>query len=347
MKFTAKRIAELLNGEVEGDTKEKVDNLSKIEEGKAGTLSFLANTKYEPYIYESKSSIIIVSKDFKPKHAVKATLIRVDDPYSSFAKLLDVYNTLKYDRKSKAKSAIVSKKAKIGNNVYIGDFVVIEEGVIIGDNAKIFPQTYIGLNSTIGEGSTLYMGVKIYPDTKIGNECIIHAGSIIGADGFGFAPQSSNDYKKVPQIGNVIIEDNVEVGANTTIDRATLGSTFIRKGVKLDNLIQIGHNVEIGENTVMAAQSGVSGSTKLGKNCMIGGQVGFGGHLTIGDGVMIGAQAGIAGNIKSNRTIMGSPAIDINNFQRSSIYFKKLPDIAKQIQALEQTISELKKQTIN
>jgi len=342
MKFTAKRIADLLGGEVEGDGKTKVDNLSKIEDGKEGTLSFLANEKYEPYIYTSAASIIIVQKDFKPKKSISATLIRVEDPYSSFAQLLEIYNNLKSDRKGKSRNSSVSKKAKIGKNVYIGDFVVIEEGVVIGDNVKIYPQSFVGLNSTIEENSTIYMGVKIYADTKIGKNCVIHAGTVIGADGFGFAPQSSNEYKKVPQIGNVVIEDNVEIGANTTIDRATLGHTIIRKGVKLDNLIQVAHNVEIGENTVIAAQTGISGSTKLGKNIMCGGQVGMAGHITISDGVKIGAQTGISGNINENETVIGSPAINISTFRRSSVYFKRLPELVKQISDLEKEIILLK-----
>jgi len=315
-----------------------VNSLSKIEEAKPGSLSFLANPKYTAYIYETQASIVIVNDDFKPTEEIKTTLIRVKDAYTAFSQLLEMYNQVKLNKSGISKQAAIASSAKIGENVYIGEFAVIGENAVIGDNSKIYPQSYIGDNCQMGEDTTLFSGVKIYSDCVIGSHCTFHSGVIIGADGFGFAPQADNNYKKVAQIGNVIIEDYVEVGANTTIDRATLGSTIIRKGVKLDNLIQIAHNVEIGENTVMAAHTGISGSTKIGKNCMIGGQVGMSGHITIGDNVKVGAQAGIISNVKDNETIIGSPAMDIRAFMKSSIYFKKLPELAKQINALEKKL---------
>lgn len=335
MKFTAEQIAKVLHGKVEGDVKTEVNTLSKIEEGKPGSLSFLANPKYTPFIYDTQASIVIVNSDFHASKALSCTIIRVEDAYTAFSQLLDMYNQVKLNKTGISKQAAISESAKIGEQVYIGEFAIIENNTIIGKNAKIYPQVYIGENCKIGENTTLFPGVKIYSDSIIGNDCTLHAGTVIGSDGFGFAPQADNNYKKVAQIGNVIIEDNVEIGANSTVDRATLGSTIIRKGVKLDNLIQIAHNVEIGENTVMAALTGISGSTKIGKNCMIGGQVGMGGHITIGDNVKIGAQAGIISNVKDNQTIIGSPAIDIRDFMRSSVYFKKLPELAKKISALE------------
>lgn len=340
MKFTAEQIAKVLDGKIEGNKEAEVNTLSKIEEGKPGSLSFLANPKYTPYIYDTKASIVIVNSDFQASKALSCTIIRVKDAYTAFSQLLDMYNQVKLNKSGISAQAAISESAKIGENVYIGEFVVIGENTVIGNNAKIYPQTFIGENCKIGENTTLFSGVKIYTDCIIGNDCTFHAGVVIGSDGFGFAPQASNSYKKVAQIGNVIIEDNVEIGANSTIDRATLGSTIIRKGVKLDNLIQIAHNVEIGENTVMAALSGISGSTKVGKNCMIGGQVGMSGHITIGDNVKIGAQAGIISNVKDNETIIGSPAIDVRSFMRSSVYFKKLPELAQKINILEKKLKE-------
>lgn len=340
MKFTAEEIAKVLNGKVEGESEVEVNTLSKIEDGKAGSLSFLANPKYTSFIYETQASIVIVNDDFMPSRSVNCTLIRVKDAYSAFSQLLEMYNQVKLNKSGISKLAAISDTAIIGENVYIGEFVVIGDHVKIGDNAKIYPQSFVGENCKIGKNTTLFMGVKIYSDCEVGANCTFHAGVVIGADGFGFAPQTDNNYKKVAQIGNVIIEDLVEIGANTTIDRATLGSTIIRKGVKLDNLIQIAHNVEIGENTVIAAQTGISGSTKIGKNCMFGGQVGLGGHITIGDNVKIGAQSGIISNIKDNQTIIGSPAIPVNAFLRSSIYFKKLPDLANKIYSIEKKLKE-------
>lgn len=340
MKFTATQIAQALNGKIEGNQDIIVSSLSKIEEGQAGSLSFLANPKYTSHIYETKASIVIVNADFVPNKKIDCTLIRVEDAYTAFSQLLEMYNQVKLNKSGISKQAVIADSAKIGKNVYIGEFVVIAENAVVADNAKIYPQSYIGENTKIGANTTLFAGVKIYSDCVIGDNCTFHAGVVIGSDGFGFAPQSDNNFKKVAQIGNVIVEDNVEIGANSTIDRATLGSTIIRKGVKLDNLIQVAHNVEIGENTVMAALSGISGSTKVGKNCMIGGQVGMAGHITIGDNVKIGAQAGIISNVKDNQTIIGSPAIDVGAFMRSSIYFKKLPELAKKISDLEKKINE-------
>jgi UDP-3-O-[3-hydroxymyristoyl] glucosamine N-acyltransferase len=340
MKFTAEQIAEVLNGKVEGSKDVEVHTLSKIEEGNYGSLSFLANPKYTPYIYDTQASIVIVNDDFQATKALKCTLIRVKDAYSAFSQLLNMYNQVKLDKSGISSQAAISETAKIGENVYIGEFVIIGDNAVIGNNAKIYPQTFIGENCKIGENTTFFPGVKIYSDCNVGKDCTFHAGVVIGSDGFGFAPQADNNYKKVAQIGNVIIEDDVEIGANTTIDRATLGSTIIRKGVKLDNLIQIAHNVEIGENTVMAAQSGVSGSTKIGKNCMIGGQVGMTGHISIGDNVKIGAQAGIMSNVKDGQTIIGSPAIEVGAFMKSSVYFKKLPELAKKIYEIEKKLQE-------
>jgi UDP-3-O-[3-hydroxymyristoyl] glucosamine N-acyltransferase len=340
MKFTAKEIAQALNGTVEGNENAEVDNLSKIEEGKPGTLSFLANPKYTPYIYTTDSDIVIVSKDFEPEKPVKATLIRVEDPYASFASLLEMYQQTKRRPQEISKHAYIAPSAKIGNNVFIGEFVSIGENSVVGDNCQIFPNTTIGYNCKIGTGTTINAGCKIYDDTVIGNNCILHAGVVIGSDGFGFAPQQGSNYKKIPQIGNVIIEDFVEIGSNSTIDRATLGSTIIRKGVKLDNLIQVAHNVEIGENTVIAAMTGISGSTKIGKNCMIGGQVGFTGHITIADEVKIGAQSGISKSItKKGALVEGSPAFNLRDFQRSSVHFRNFDRLVKRINELERKVN--------
>ncbi len=342
MKFSAKQIAEALNGTVEGDENVEVNNLSKIEEGKQGTLSFLANPKYTQYIYTTNASIIIVSKSFKSEKPVKNTLIRVDDPYMSFAALLEMYKKAKARNAGVSRLAYIARSAIIGKNVYIGEFVSIGDNSVVGDNCKIYPNTTIGYNCKIGNDTIINMGCKIYDDTIIGNRCTIHAGVVLGADGFGFAPQTGETFKKVPQIGNVVIEDLVEIGANTTIDRATLGSTIIRKGVKLDNLIQVAHNVEIGENTVIAAQTGISGSTKIGKNCMVGGQAGFAGHLTIADEVKISAQSGLGKNIKQKGTILeGSPAFIFRDFQRSYIHFRRFDSIVKRLENLERKMKEL------
>jgi UDP-3-O-[3-hydroxymyristoyl] glucosamine N-acyltransferase len=339
MKFTAKLLAELINGEIIGDPYTEINKLSKIEEGFPGSLTFLANPKYTQYIYSTKASIVIVNKDFTPEHEVAATLIRVDSAYQGFAKLLELYNQIKFNKTGISQQAFISRSAIIGKNVYIGEFAFIGENAEIGNNVKIYPQVYIGDNSKIGDNTILYPGVKIYSDIFVGKDCTFHSGVIIGADGFGFAPKSENNYMKVAQIGTVVIEDEVEIGANTTIDRATLGSTIIHKGVKLDNLIQIAHNVEIGENTVIIAQTGIAGSTKIGKNCMIGGQVGIIGHLKIADNVKIAAQSGIGSNIdEEGGTYQGSPAYKIREYQKSYIHFRKLPTIATRLDEVEKKV---------
>ena len=337
MEFTASTIAGFLKGEIEGNPEIKVNAVAKIEEGFEGALSFFANPAYEQYVYTTKSSIILVNKTFVPSGEVKATLIRVDNAYEAFASLLQLVEQSKPRKKGIHPTAVIEPSAKIGDNVYIGAHSYIGENCTIGSGCSIYPNVYVGDNSKIGNNSTLYAGVKIYHECQIGNECTLHAGVVIGSDGFGFAP-STGEYSKIPQLGNVIIEDNVEIGANSTIDRATMGSTIIRKGVKLDNLIQIGHNAEVGENTVMAAQSGVAGSTKVGKNCMIGGQVGIAGHIKIGDGAKLGAQAGIMSNIDENAVILGSPALDIKQYMRSYAIFRKLPDLKTKLDALEKDL---------
>ena len=344
MEFTAATIAGFLNGEIEGNPDIKVNTIAKIEEGQTGALSFLANPKYEHYIYETKSSIVLVNKNFVPSSKINATLIKVENSYEAFASLLRLVDQARPRKKGIHATAVIETSAKIGTDVYIGACAYIGENCVIGDGCSIYPQVYIGDNTTVGKNCTLNPGVKIYHDCILGEGCIIHAGSVIGSDGFGFAPQSDNEYMKIPQLGNVILEDNVEIGANVTIDRATMGSTIIRKGVKLDNLIQIGHNVEIGENSVMAAQTGISGSTKVGKNCMFGGQVGLAGHLKIANGTKIGAQGGILGDVKEENTaIIGSPAIEIRQFMKSSVIFKKLPEMKVKIDSLEKEIESLKK----
>ncbi len=341
MEFSARQIAEVINGEIDGDLNVKINYVSKIEEGKKGTLSFLVNPKYTQYIYDTEASIVIVNKDFKPEKETKTTLIRVDDAYAAFARLLELYNEVKLNKSGISAKAHIPSSAQIGENVYIGEFVVIGENANIGDNSKIYPQVYIGDNVKVGNNTTLFAGVKIYSDDVIGNNCIIHAGAIIGSDGFGFAPLADNNYLKISQIGNVIIEDDVEIGSNTTIDRATLGSTIIRKGAKLDNLIQVAHNVDIGENTVIAAQTGISGSTTLGKNCLIGGQVGIIGHLTIADEVKIAAQSGIGKNIlKKGEIVQGSPAFEIRKYTKSLVHFRNLHAIKTKLDELEKRIGK-------
>ena len=344
MEFTVATIAGFLKGEIEGNPEIKVNTVAKIEEGSAGALSFLANPKYEHYIYTTKSSVVLVNKDFIPSGRIIATLIRVPNAYEAFASLLTLVEQSRPKKTGIHPTAVIEASAKIGKDVFIGACAYIGENCSVGDGSKIFAQAYIGDNTKIGQNCTLNPGVKVYHECIIGNNCIIHAGTVIGSDGFGFAPQSGNEYLKIPQVGNVILEDNVEIGANVTIDRATMGSTIIRRGVKLDNLIQIGHNVEVGENTVMASQTGISGSTKIGKNCMFGGQVGLAGHIKIANGTKIGAQAGILSEIKEENTaIIGTPAIEIKNFMRSSILFKKLPELSKKIDTLEKELESLKK----
>ena len=338
MKFTAEQIAGMLEGTVEGNSSTEVSGLSKIEEGKSGTLTFLANPKYVSHIYSTGASIAIVSNDFVAEQALPETLtlIRVADAYGSFAKLLEAYSQFKRPRPGIHASAVIDSSAVIGENVHIGAGVVIEPGANIGNNAVIMAQSYVGEHVKIGSFTTVHPGVKIYSDCVVGANCTLHAGVIIGADGFGFAPQADNRYAKVPQIGNVVVEDRVEIGANTAIDRATLGSTFIREGVKLDNLIQVAHNVEIGKNTVIAALTGIAGSTKIGENCMIGGQVGIAGHLTIANGVKIAAQTGISASVlKENVVLQGTPAVDTMDFKKSYIIHRRLPQLLERIERLE------------
>jgi UDP-3-O-[3-hydroxymyristoyl] glucosamine N-acyltransferase len=335
MEFSAIQIAQFIHGEVIGDENVKVNTISKIEEAKEGSLTFLANPAYTPHIYKTGASIVLVNKDFNPETPLSCTLIKVDNAYNALAGLLNLYQQSKPSKKGISSLASVASTATIGDNVYIGEFAVISEGATIGDNAKIYPQCYIGDNAAVGADSTLFAGVKVYEECIIGKSCTIHSGAVIGADGFGFAPQSDNNYMKIAQIGNVIIEDHVEIGANTTIDRATMGSTVIKKGVKLDNLIQVAHNVIIGENTVIAAQTGIAGSTRLGKNCMIGGQVGISGHLSVGDGVKMAAQTGISSNVKDKKIMMGAPAFDHDKYIKAYIHFRNLEKIVKRIEELE------------
>ncbi|MEB8329179.1 UDP-3-O-(3-hydroxymyristoyl)glucosamine N-acyltransferase [Flavobacteriaceae bacterium KMM 6897] len=335
MKFTASEIAGILEGEVEGNPEITVHKLSKIEEGENGSLTFLANPKYTSYIYSTQASITIVNRDFKPEHALKTTLIKVDDAYESFSKLLEYYNQAKKVKTGIESPVFLSDSASYGSGFYLGAFSYLGELVKVGDNVKIYPNVYIGDNVTIGNNVTVFAGAKIYSDTRIGNNCVIHSGVVIGADGFGFAPNGNGEFTKVPQTGNVILEDNVDVGAGTTIDRATLGSTILRKGVKLDNQIQIAHNVEIGEHTVIAAQTGIAGSTKIGKNCLIGGQVGIVGHIVIGDRVKIQAQSGIGRNIKDGEVLQGSPSLNYGDFNKSYVHFKNLPKLVNRLEELE------------
>lgn len=336
MEFKAGDIATMLQGTIEGNAQVKVWKLARIEEGETGALSFLANPKYTPYIYNTSSSVVIVNNTFEAEHALSVTLIRVADAYSAFARLLEIYNEVQRGKTGISKKAHISPSAKLGTNLYIGEFAYIGENVKIGNNVNIYPQAYLGDNVTIGDNTTIFPGAKLYSETQIGRQCTIHAGVILGGDGFGFAIQSGNDYKKVAQIGNVIIEDNVEIGSNTTIDRATMGSTIIRKGVKLDNLIQVGHNVEIGENTVIAAQSGIAGSSKIGRNCLIGGQVGIIGHLVIADDVKIAAQSGIGSSITVPGAIMmGSPAFEISRYKKAYIHFRNLQKLTERFDELE------------
>lgn len=338
MKLKAQDIAKIINGTVEGNPDIEVNKLSKIESGQPGTISFLANPKYTHYIYETDASIVIVDNHFQPEREISPTLIRVENPYEAFAKMLEAYNQMVQNKKGISNLALIADSASYGEDCYIGEFTSIGENVIIGDKVKIYPGCYIGDNITIGNDTTIYAGVKAYIGTSIGSNCTLHAGVVIGSDGFGFFPQNDNQYKKVAQTGNVVIEDDVEIGANTTIDRATLGSTLIKKGVKLDNLIQIAHNVEIGENTVIAAQTGIAGSTRIGKNCMIGGQVGITGHLIIGNNVKIAAQSGISTNVLDDEIIMGSPAFNISTYRKAYVHFRNLPKIVDKITTIEKEL---------
>ena len=342
MTFPASQIALIINGKIEGDARMAVTSFGKIDEAQEGQLSFLANLKYEEYLYTTKASIIIINETFELKQPVKATLIRVPDAYTAFATLLAKYQEIMEQHLSGIQQpSYIAKTASYGQNVFIGAFSYIGENVRIGNNSKIFPNAYIGDEVTIGDNSIIHPGVKIYDHCKVGNHVTIHAGTVIGSDGFGFAPQADGSFQKVPQIGNVIIEDNVEIGANVTIDRATIGSTLIKSGVKLDNLIQIAHNVEIGHSTVIAAQTGVSGSTKIGSGVMIGGQVGIVGHLQIGDGAKINAQSGVSKSLEPGKAVTGSPAYDYTAALRSQAITRKLPELEKRIKELEILIKQL------
>lgn len=342
MEITAAELAAIINGKIEGDSSVKVNNFAKIEEGYPGTLSFLANPKYTHYIYNTKSSIVLVNNEFEATEPISATLIRVEDPYACLAMLLNMVSASVPKKVGIEENTYVDKSAKLGDNIYIGSFAYVSKNVKVGSNTEIYPQCFIGENVEIGDNVKLYAGVKIYSGCKIGNNCIIHAGVVIGSDGFGFAPKD-NEYVKIAQIGNVVVEDNVEIGANTTIDRATMGSTIIHRGVKLDNLIQVAHNVEIGEHTVIASQAGIAGSTKIGKYNMVGGQVGFAGHIIVGDNNKIGAQSGIPNNVGSNNRLMGYPAVSDRDFARQTVYIKNLATLNKELSNLKKELAELKK----
>lgn len=334
MKFTAQQIASQLEGIVDGDPNAEVFQLSKIEEAQKGSLTFLSNPRYKPYIYKTKASITIVNEDFVAESDISTTLVRVPNAYDSFTILLDQYNKVKISKTGISKSALIDSSVKLPKNCFIGDMSIIGEGTEIGDNVKIFEQCYLGSNVTVGKGSLIFPGARILDGSIIGDNCILHSGVIIGSDGFGFAPQENGAYKKIPQTGIVVIGDNVDVGANSTIDRATLGFTSIGNGVKLDNQIQIAHNVEIGENTVIAAQTGIAGSAKIGKNCVIGGQVGVAGHISIGNNVKIQGQSGVTSSIKDDMKIQGTPAFSYNDYNKSYVYFKNLPNLGKEINSI-------------
>lgn len=343
MELSAQQIASFLNGTVEGNPDVKVSNFSKIEEGKPGTLTFLANPKYEHFIYITEASIVLVNNDFTPAEPLNATLIKVANAYSALAMLLNMVEQSKVKKAGVDATAFIAASATVSDDCYVGSFAYIGENVKMGKNCCIYPGAYIGDDVTVGDNSTIYPHVTIYEGCIIGSNCILHAGSVIGSDGFGFAPEGEN-YKKIPQLGNVVIEDDVEIGANTTIDRAVMDSTIIRRGVKLDNLIQIGHNVEVGENTVMAAQVGIAGSVKIGRHCMFGGQVGLSGHIHIADHVTFGAQSGVISDIKEPTTVLGAPAINAKAFMRSSVLFARLPDMYRTIGQLQREIEQLKKE---
>lgn len=342
MKFTAKIIADFTKGEIVGNPDEVVTDISRIEEGKKGTLAFLANPKYEKYLYTTEASVVLINRDLHINSNLRSTIIRVDNAYDAFTSLLELYTKLSPEKKGIEQPCFIDPTAKIGEGVYIGAFSYIGANAVIGNNVKIYPQSYIGDLTKVMDNCLIYSGVKIYHGCYIGLNCIIHSGVVIGGDGFGFVQQPDQQYRKIPQVGNVIVEDQVEIGANVTIDRATMGSTIIRKGVKFDNLIQIGHNVEIGENTVIVSQAGIAGSTKVGRNCMIGGQVGIAGHLKVGDNVKIGAQAGVSNNLKENETVLGSPAFDATKQIRAMIVYKSLPELSKKIDELQKELKALK-----
>jgi UDP-3-O-[3-hydroxymyristoyl] glucosamine N-acyltransferase len=335
MKFTAKQISELVNGIVEGNPEISINKVSRIEEGKPGSISFLSNPVYTHFIYTTEASIVIVNKSFIPEHPINSTLIRVDSAEVAFAKLLELYNQIKYNKSGISKQCVIAESARLGENLYVGEFASIGENTDIGNNVKIYPQVYIGDNTRIGDNTILYPGVKIYSDNIIGKNCIFHAGTVIGSDGFRFVPQNEGN-KKIPQIGNVVIEDDVEMGANCTIDRATLGSTIIRKGVKFDNLIHVAHNCEVGENTYIAAGTGIAGSTKVGKNCLISGHVAMAPHLIIADNTSMGGATGVSKSLTTpGLSYLGSPAMEVSKFRKSIIYFRNFPKIVERLEKLE------------
>ncbi len=343
MEFSAKQIAELIDGVVVGNPDATINNVSKIEEGKPGTISFLSNPKYTKYIYETNASIVLVNKSFEPEKEITATLIKVEDAYVAVAKLMQMYVESMPRKTGVEQPSFISDSASIGDFPYIGAFAYIGDNVKIGNNVSVYPNAYIGDNVTVGDNTIIYSGVKIYQGCKVGSRCVLHAGSVVGSDGFGFAPGENGEYTKIPQLGNVILEDDVEVGANTTIDRATMGSTIIHKGVKLDNLVQIAHNVEVGDNTVIAAITGIAGSSKVGKNCMFGGHAGVAGHLNVADGTKLGAFTGVSKNITQKDIFMrGIPAQDAKLYGRSFVNFKQLPDLAAQVKELKEEIKKLK-----
>lgn len=342
MEFSAKQIAQFVQGVIEGDENATVNTFAKIEDGKPGAISFLSNPKYTHYIYDTESSIVLVDKSVELEKPTKATLIKVDNAYECVAKLLQLYESMKPKKTGIDSLAFISPSAKIGENVYIGAFAYIGDNVVIGDGCQIYPNVVICENAKVGNDCLFYPNVTIYHDCHVGNRVTLHAGSVVGSDGFGFAP-SENGYDKIPQIGIVTIEDDVEIGANTCIDRSTMGSTYVRKGVKLDNLVQIAHNTDIGANTVMSAQVGVAGSTKVGQWCMFGGQVGIAGHITIGNKVFLGAQSGVPSSLKDNQTLIGTPPMEKLPYFKSQAIFQKLPDLYKQIQKLQKEVDELKK----
>lgn len=342
MKFTAQQIASNLNGEIVGDATAEVHTLSKIEEAEEGSLTFLANPKYQNFIYTTKASITIVNENFVAEKPVNTTLIKVADAYEAFSNLLEFYDKFKSNKVGVEPASFVDETAKVGQNLYLASFSYVGKNVTIGNDVKIYPNSFVGDNVLIGNNVTIFAGVKIYSDSIIGNNCILHSGAVVGSDGFGFAPLADGTFKKIPQIGNVVLEDNVSIGANTTIDRATMGTTLIKNGAKLDNHIQIAHNVEIGENTVIAAQAGIAGSTKIGKNCLIGGQVGIAGHLKIGNNVRIQAQSGIGRNLKDNEVVQGSPAFGYTDFSKSFVHFKNFPKIMSELEIIKKELSNLK-----
>ena len=341
MEFTAEMIAGFLGGEIVGDKEAKVHTVSSIEEGKAGSLSYLTNPKYEAYIYTTGASVVLVNRTFEPAQPLSATLIKVDDAGACVLKLLEMYNAAKPRRSGISPLASVCAEAQVGEGCYIGDFAVIEADVKIGNGCQIYPQVYLGTGVSVGEGTILYPGVKVYEGCLIGRNCILHAGAVIGADGFGFMPNAAGGFDKIPQLGNVVIEDDVEIGANTCIDRATMGSTVIRRGVKLDNLIQVGHNVVVGEHTVCASQVGIAGTSKIGRHCMLGGQVGIAGHLTIGDNVQLGSKSGISNNIPEGTVYFGYPALPISRYHRANAVFRNLPELSKTVYRMEKQLNEL------